>query len=161
MHIGLKALDELMQLTGSIATMADKDRVLDSKATSAAFALADATERVHKARDITEADLGEVAEEGETVVGMLKVKASHLCLRLEIGEILALAALEAVELADGGYGPAESHPDALVRTLTSLSRHYTMAQERDLHRAFLTARNIPCTDPRLASVADEAGAILF
>jgi hypothetical protein len=161
MHIGLAALDELMQLTGSVATLADKDRILDSEATSAASALANAAERVHKARDITESDLGQVAQAGEAVVGMLKVKASHLCLRLEIGEILALAAIESAELAEGAYAPDEPHPEALVRTLTGLSRYYTMAQERDLHRAFLAARQLPCTDPRLANTADGGDAFLF
>jgi uncharacterized coiled-coil protein SlyX len=161
MHVGLAALDTLMELTGSIAAVADKDRVLDSKASSAVTALAHAAAQVHKARDITEADLGEVAAEGEAVVGTLKVNASRLCLSLEIGEVLALAALEAADLAEGAYDPAETHPEALVRTLTGFSHTYTMARERDLHRAFLAARAIPCAEPHPVHTADGVDSILF
>ncbi|GAA0580191.1 hypothetical protein [Rhizomicrobium electricum] len=159
MQVGLAALDQLMELTGTIAAATDGDRVIDCKATAAAAALAHAAARVHRARDITEADLGEVAAEGEAVVGALKVNASRLCLSHEIGEMLALAALEAADLAEGAYDCAETHPEALVRTLTGFSRTYTMARERDLHHAFLAARNIPCAEA--VHAAEGIDSILF
>jgi hypothetical protein len=160
-HIGLAALDEVMALAGNITTVANTDRDLDSKATSAASALANAAKRVHKAKDITETDLDEVVAEGETVVGMLKMKTSQLCLRLEVGEVLALAAAEAAALGEDAYDPDDQLPDALVRTLTGIFRFYTMTQERNLHRAFLTAYAIPCAEPSPLNACDEADAILF
>jgi hypothetical protein len=161
MHIGLTAIDRLTELTDTIAIVASDARILDSKVLSTANALASAAERVHKARDITESDLGDVAAEGEAVVGILTVSASRLCLRLEIGEILALSALEAADLAAAAYDPAESLPEPLVRTLTSLSCFYTMARERDLHRSFLEARSIAGTDHRPQFPADIPDSLLF
>jgi hypothetical protein len=160
MHAGLATLDEVMELTGAITTVAGDERILDSKATSAAVALANAAKQLHRARDITETDLDEVTAEGGVVIDMLKRRTSQLCLRFEIGGILAQAAAEAADIAADSYR-ADELPEAAVRTLTGFSRFYTMARERELHRAFLEARAIPCADPPAVISFDGSDAFLF
>lgn len=161
MNVGLATLDEVVELTGTITTVAGEEPPLDSNATSAAAALANAARRLHEARDITEANLGEVTAEGEAVIAVLKQKTSQLCLRFEIGEILAQVAAEAATIAVDAYDTADELPEPLVRTLTGFSRFYTMARERDLHRTFLEARAIPCADPSPVFSFDGSDAFLF
>ncbi len=160
-NVGLETLDKLLRLANGVIKNGGNQHPQDSKAAAAAAALTVAARRIREARDITENDLTEVAAQGDAVVHVLTLSGSRLRLRREIGDILSSAAAEAARLATGAYEPGDDLPEELIQTLVRFSATYTMAPERALHHAFLSAMAIDFVPIDRTPLTDDPGAVLF
>lgn len=105
------------------------------KAAAAATVLSGAVARIGKAGDGIESDLVTVARQGADVVDMLRRAADRFDFHKQIGSILDQAAEDLMAMS-GAYEIATDDIGAALRpTMAKLSKLYTMAQERDVHRA--------------------------
>jgi hypothetical protein len=163
-HAGLLETSAQRALATLEALAADAIRMAEDpgEGGSAGAALTAATERLRKANATVEADLAEVAQQGETVVRALGDAAARLDFHGEIGKALDAAA-EMLNRGQLGVDPADADPELLADLLQTLAKAYTMAQEREIHAA-LTAGlvNQPATAGAAAtSEEDELDAVLF
>jgi hypothetical protein len=108
----------------------------EGRAAAAASILSDAVSRIRKAGDGVEADLATVARQGAEVVDMLRRAAERFDFHRQIGSVLDAAANDL--LADVGDSDIDTHDIAhVLRPITErLAKQYTMAQEREVHRAW-------------------------
>ena len=106
-----------------------------SAASAAAEALRQAVERIRKTGDEVEGDLAQAADQGGQVVAMLKQAAARFDFDRQVGGYLD----EALELLARDLGDDDRVDDLaaiLAPLMASLSRTYTMAQEREVHAPF-------------------------
>jgi len=107
----------------------------DGKAAAAANVLSDAVARIGKAGDGVETALSAVARQGAEVVDMLRRASQRFDFHKQIGSVLDTAANQLLDLA-GDDEIATNDIAAAIRPLTDkLAKQYTMAQEREVHRA--------------------------
>jgi hypothetical protein len=107
----------------------------EGKAAAAASVLSGAVARIGKAGDGVESALVDVARQGAEVVDMLRRATSRFDFHKQIGSVLDQAANDLLGLAGDGEIPIPDIAAALRPTMAKLAKQYTMAQERDVHRA--------------------------
>ena len=134
----LAELDKLI----SAATAVSADRKTDGKKKSeslaAAEALSVAADRIRAARDRTESDIAAIASGGDAVLHTLEVSSQKLSFRKTIGGVLDLTADEMTSSAAEAFHRGDAVPELLVRMMEKLASRYTMAQEREIHRNFIS-----------------------
>jgi methyl-accepting chemotaxis protein len=105
-----------------------------------------AVARIGQAGEAAGADLAGLAAQGETIAATLSRLSSRLNLRAEVGEVMARTG-EALAIE---AGPPEACDAAVAEVLDPLldkvSGLYTMAREREIHKAFAAT----CAPPALA-----------
>ncbi|UAL10135.1 hypothetical protein [Caulobacter segnis] len=107
----------------------------DGKAAAAANVLSDAVARIGKAGDGVETALTAVARQGAEVVDMLRRASQRFDFHKQIGSVLDEAAGQLLNLAGEGEIATDDIAAALRPTVDRLAKQYTMAQEREVHRA--------------------------
>jgi len=106
----------------------------DGKAGAAATVLSGAVARIGKAGDGVDGALDAVARQGADVVDMLRRAAGRLDFHKQIGSVLDTAANGLLDMAGDDEILTDDIAPALHPLLTKLAKHYTMAQEREVHR---------------------------
>ncbi|SFK63214.1 hypothetical protein [Caulobacter sp. UNC279MFTsu5.1] len=107
----------------------------DGKAAAAATVLSGAVARIGKAGDGVDEALTAAARQGADVVDMLRRAAERFDFHKQIGSVLDTAANELLDRAGDDEIFADDVAPALRPLLDRLARQYTMAQEREVHRA--------------------------
>lgn len=107
----------------------------DGKAAAAANVLSDAVARIGKAGDGVETALNAVARQGAEVVDMLRRASQRFDFHKQIGSVLDDVANQLLNLAGDGEIYTQDIASALRPLADKLGKQYTMAQERDVHRA--------------------------
>jgi hypothetical protein len=128
----LTALDDLTVSAAALGGETDEDAPVTG---GAGAALSDAAARLHAAGDAVEADLVELARQGESVVNSLRSAAARLDFQREIGAILDEAADTLSEQAGEDTPWTEDLCEPLGVLLARIAKDYTMATEREVHRA--------------------------
>lgn len=105
------------------------------KAAVAARVLGEATARIRKAGDGAERDLAEVARQGAHVVDMLQRAAGRFDFQRQIGSVLDQAAHALTTKAGQAEIAIDDLGPVLRPWMDRLFKHYTMAQEREVHQA--------------------------
>jgi hypothetical protein len=126
----------------------------------AGAALTAATERLRKANATVDADIAEVAQQGESVVRALQEAAGRLDFDGEIGKALD-AATELLDRGAIGADAAQADPTLLAEVLQALAKCYTMAQEREIHAAMTADLTGAAPEAVAATEEDELDAVLF
>lgn len=107
----------------------------EGKAAAAATVLSGAVARIGKAGDGVEKDLAAVARQGADVVDMLRRAADRFDFHKQIGSVLDQAASDLMDMSGEDDIPTRDIAGALRPIVAKLAKQYTMAQERDVHRA--------------------------
>ncbi len=107
----------------------------DGKAAAAANVLSDAVTRIGKAGDGVETALNAVARQGAEVVDMLRRASQRFDFHKQIGSVLDAAANQLLDLAGDDEIYTDDIASALRPLTDKLGKQYTMAQEREVHRA--------------------------
>ena len=107
----------------------------DGKAAAAANVLSDAVTRIGKAGDGVETALNDVARQGAEVVEMLRRASQRFDFHKQIGSVLDAAANQLLDLAGDDHIETGDIAPALRPLSDKLAKQYTMAQEREVHRA--------------------------
>jgi ABC-type transporter Mla subunit MlaD len=111
----------------------------DGKAAAAATALSGAVARIGKAGDGVDSALTAVARQGADVVDMLRRAAERGDLYTQIGSVLDTAANDLLDLAGDDEIATDDIAQALRPQMAKLAKQYTMAREREVHRALTEA----------------------
>lgn len=125
----------------------------------AATALADAAGRLRRAGDAVESDLAGLARQGEAVVGSLRQAAERLDLQREIGAVLDETAGTLSMLAGEDVPAVDDLAEPLSALLEKIAKTYTMAQEREVHRAY--AAHVAAAPPAEAAANTDDEDVLF
>lgn len=107
----------------------------DGKAAAAAHVLTDAVTRIGKAGDGVETALNAVARQGAEVVDMLRRASQRFDFHKQIGSVLDAAANQLLNMAGDDHIETGDIASALRPLTDKLAKQYTMAQEREVHRA--------------------------
>ena len=107
----------------------------DGKAAGAANVLSDAVTRIGKAGDGVDTALNAVARQGAEVVDMLRRASQRFDFHKQIGSVLDAAANQLLDLAGDDEIYTDDIASALRPLTDKLAKQYTMAQEREVHRA--------------------------
>ena len=107
----------------------------DGKAAAAATVLTGAVARIGKAGDGVDSALDALARQGADVVDLLRRAAERSDLHIQIGSVLDAAANQLLDLAGDDEILTDDIAPALHPLLARLAKQYTMAQEREVHRA--------------------------
>lgn len=150
-----RALVTLEALAADAGRMAE-----DNGGGVAGAALTNATERLRKANATVEADLAEVAQQGEAVVRGLKEAAGRLDFHGEIGAALDAAATVLDRGQAAAAAGAQADPAMLAEILQAVAKSYTMAQEREIHAALTAGMTLDVVQAAPAA-ADELESALF
>ncbi len=129
---GLSELDELTGAAGSLGTARDGEGRL-----SAAEALGVAANLIRDARQRTEAEVGTLVLRGEELLAVIDSSTSRLAFREEIGDTLESVAKALTVRAACAPQDASGIEDQLADMLEDFGSMYTMAQERNVHNAFV------------------------
>jgi len=129
---GLGELDELTGAAGALTTTRNGEGRL-----SAAEALGVAANLIREARQRTEAEVGTLVKRGEELLAVLDTSTSRLKFRDEIGDTLETVAASLTDRAAVAPPDPTGLEDPLADMLEEFGSHYTMAQERDVHNAFV------------------------
>jgi len=130
----LTALEGLASTAQALARRGDDAE--DGRAAAAASVLGGAVALIRKAGDGVDADLASAARQGAEVVDMLRRAADRFDFHRQIGAVLDAAANDLLsEVGDSDIVTADI-ADVLRPIMDRLARQYTMAQERDVHRAW-------------------------
>lgn len=133
-----EALGALDVMTGEAARLAEADTRDDDATGGAGAALSEACARLRGVGEAVEADLVELARQGEAVVDALRRAAARLDFQSEIGAIIKSGADALSELAGDEPPWIDDIRAPLAGLLQRIAKIYTMASERDVHRS--------CTD---------------
>lgn len=106
-----------------------------------------AAARIGEANDAAGADLASLAAQGETIAITLSRLSGRLNLRREVGEVMARAGQTLSAIAGPESEPDEAVAAALEPLLEKVGELYTMAREREIHKAFAAT----CAAPALAA----------
>lgn len=107
----------------------------DGKAAAAATVLSGAVARIGKAGDGVDSALDAVARQGADVVDLLRRAAERSDLHTQIGSVLDAAANQLLDMAGDDEIFTDDVAGSLHPLLARLAEQYTMAQEREVHRA--------------------------
>lgn len=140
---GLSSLDELTSAAGALTTAGDGEHHL-----SATQALDVASNLIRDARIRTETEVAGLVSNGEALLNVLDKSASRLAFRAEIGNTLETVASELTVLGSSAPHEADGIEDSVTAMLQEFHRHYTMAQERDVHEAFTSSARLDHVEGR-------------
>lgn len=129
---GLSELDDLTGAAGALVTVHDGEGRL-----SAGEALGVAANLIRTARERTEAEVGTLVLRGEELLQVIDSSATRLAFRDEIGDTLESVAAVLTERAKCAPQDASGIEDQLAEMLEDFGSLYTMAQERNVHNAFV------------------------
>lgn len=132
----LAALTDLSESAASLSAETDDGTPAEA---GAAASLSGAAGRLRDAADSVESDLADLARQGEAVVGSLRQAAQRLDLQQEIGVVLEEAAEALAELAGAEAPRTDDLAAPLADLLARMAKTYTMASEREVHRAYAEA----------------------
>jgi len=127
----LTALEDLTEASGVLGGEPEADA---PEPGGAGAALSDAADRLHAAGDAVEADLVELARQGEAVVNSLRGAVARLDFQREIGAILDEAAQTLFDQAGEEMPYTDDLHAPLGDLLARMAKDYTMATEREVHR---------------------------
>ncbi|USQ96543.1 hypothetical protein [Caulobacter sp. RL271] len=129
------ALEGLFNAAESLGQREAVQDAEDGKAAAAANVLSDAVTRIGKAGDGVEHALAAVARQGAEVVDMLRRASQRFDFHKQIGSVLDETAAQLQGMAGDGDIATDDIAAALRPTVDRLAKQYTMAQEREVHRA--------------------------
>ncbi|WP_235523781.1 hypothetical protein [Caulobacter sp. Root487D2Y] len=134
-----QTLNLLEDLSSAAEAPSQPDVIDDPKggAAAAATVLGGAVARIAKAGDGVENDLAAVARQGADVVDMLRRAAERFDFHRQIGSVLDQAAGDLMDEAGEPQVPDEDIVGVLRPLMSRLAKQYTMAQEREVHRAWV------------------------
>lgn len=127
----------------------------DGKAAAAAHVLGDAVSRIGKAGDGVESALAAVARQGAEVVDMLRRAAERFDFHKQIGSVLDAAAGQLLDMAGDGEIATADIAGALRPLVDRLAKQYTMAQEREVHRALTEGLGEGATDVEVVEAVED------
>ncbi|WP_374572115.1 hypothetical protein [Phenylobacterium sp.] len=130
-----QALGALEGMSHEAETLAASN-ALEGGTDGADAALSEAGARLHGVGEAVEADLAELAAQGEAVVEALRSAAARLDFHGEIGSIIRQAASAMAELGGGEAPHVDDIAEPLGEVMETIAKTYTMASEREVHRAF-------------------------
>jgi len=131
----------------------------EGKAAAAATVLSGAVARIAKAGDGVEKDLTAVARQGADVVDMLRRAAARFDFHKQIGSVLDQAASDLMNMSGEDDIPTRDIAGALRPIMAKLAKQYTMAQERDVHRAM--TEELGTDAPQAATAVEDQDDGLF
>ena len=153
----LAALAELTEASGVLGGEPDAEAPEQG---GAGAALSDAADRLHAAGDAVEADLVELARQGETVVNSLRGAVARLDFQREIGAILDEAAQTLSDQAGDETPWTDDLHAPLGDLLAHMAKDYTMATEREVHRLHTAHLDLEAA-PVEAKPAQDEDDVLF
>jgi hypothetical protein len=127
----------------------------DGKAAAAATVLSGAVARIGKAGDGVDSALAAVARQGVDVVDMLRRAAGRFDFHKQIGSVLDTAAKQLLDMAGDDEIFTDDIAHALRPLLDRLAKQYTMAQEREVHRALMEGLVEAEVSAAVSTVEDE------
>lgn len=127
----------------------------DGKAAAAANVLSEAVARIGKAGDGVEHALTAVARQGAEVVDMLRRASQRFDFHKQIGSVLDEAASQLLNLAGDGEIATGDIAAALRPVVDRLAKQYTMAQEREVHRALTDGLGEATMEEVVAEAVDD------
>lgn len=130
-----RALEGLFNAAEALGQREADQAAEDGKAAAAAAVLSGAVARIGKAGDGVETALTAVARQGADVVDMLRRAAARFDFHKQIGSVLDAAANELLDMAGDGEIRTDDISGALRPFVDRLAKQYTMAHEREVHRA--------------------------
>jgi len=131
----LTALASLAETAVALGQGSDGEAV-SGRSAAAASVLDGAVVRIRKAGDGVETDLEHVARQGAEIVDMLRRAADRFDFHRQIGSVLDSAANDLlVDVGSGDIAVGDIAP-TLRPIMDRLLKQYTMAQEREVHRAW-------------------------
>jgi hypothetical protein len=139
-HDALSALAGLAQAAGALS--GESGETAAASEPNAGIKLSEAAARLRSANNVIEADLADLARQGDALVEDLRRAAGRLDFRREIGAILEQAADALTEMAGAEQPYTDDLGAPLDTLLAEIAKSYTMAQEREVHRAH-TAELVP------------------
>ena len=145
-------------LFNAAEALGQRETSQDGKAAAAATVLSDAVARIGKAGDGVDSALDAVARQGADVVDMLRRAAGRCDLHDQIGSVLDTAANQLLDMAGDDEIFTDDIAPALHPLMARLAKQYTMAQEREVHRALtegLTQASMTEVEVIAPPVADE------
>jgi hypothetical protein len=132
-----QSAQEAMKTLGDLTREAGAMVETPAEEAGAGQALTEASARLRQAADGVAVDLRALAELGATVVGDLKKASTSLDFQREIGAALDDAAL-ALANDSGSEIPSATGVETVFDDIAGrIAKSYTMAQERNVHRAFV------------------------
>jgi hypothetical protein len=154
-HMETSAQDALAALAvlSEEATLLSGDSAADSPPGGAGAALSDAGARLHAAGDAIESDLAELARQGEAVVASLRNAAARLDFQGEIGAALDEATAFLADQAGDEIPWTDDLRGPLGDLMARIAKDYTMATEREVHRAYSLRLGADEAPPPAAAVA--------
>lgn len=153
----LGVLEKLMQASRALSNDAGAGPTLSQ---SAAQALHHAAERLSEANEKTEREIAEIVTLGDEVARGLEQSAKQKNIQHDIGDTLGLVA-EAMNGLAGALPPCPPEITTPLRQLlATLSKAYTMAEERDVHRTALASWHM-AEDAPVAAPEEDDDAVLF
>ncbi|MFN3521875.1 MAG: hypothetical protein ACK4YQ_06475 [Phenylobacterium sp.] len=164
-----QALEALDGMAAEAAGLAGDGGIEPEAAPGAGAALADAVDRLRSVGASVEADLVELARQGEAVVDALRRAAARLDFHSEIGAIIRQAAADLAATAGEDAPWIDDVRAPLAELLQAIARDYTMASEREVHQAMTRGRDLdaapaaeaPAAKPAAAAKEDEFDDVLF
>jgi hypothetical protein len=153
----LDGLSAAAEALGRPATGDDRD----GKASAAAAVLGGAVARIGKAGDGVETALAVAARQGAEVVDMLRRAAGRFDFHKQIGSVLDAAAGELLDLAGDAEIPTDDIAPALRPLVAKLAKQYTMAQERDVHRALTEGLGEDAPATAVVAAVEDPDDVLF
>jgi hypothetical protein len=157
---GLSVLDRLLEATASLTGGEHAAEAEESESAAAGRTLEIAAASIRQARDHTEKDIAAIGAKGDAVLTTLSLSTERLNFQSEIGDLLDEIADELAALCQGALSRQDAIPEMLERSLGVISECYTMAQERDIHRAFLDGLGLAPQQP-LPAPANDLDSVLF
>jgi hypothetical protein len=158
-QIALTSLDDLTLAAGALGGEPDDGAAAQ---VGAGAALSDAAARLHAAGETVEADLADLARQGEAVVKGLRAAAARLDFQREIGAILDEAAESLFEQAGDETPWTDDLREPLGALLAKIAKDYTMATEREIHRYHTDGLDLAAEPPAAAEpVAADEDDVLF
>lgn len=127
----------------------------DCKAAAAASVLSEAVTRIGKAGDGVETALTAVARQGAEVVDMLRRASQRFDFHKQIGAVLDDAANQLLDMAGDDEIATDDIAAALRPLSDKLAKQYTMAQEREVHRALTQGLGEAAVEVEAAEVVED------
>jgi hypothetical protein len=126
-----------------------------SESAAATAALRVAAGRIRNARDKTEVDISSIVSKGDAVMSMLELSSSRLDFHVAIGEILDAVTADLSRLGKRASPCSNDNTVQLEAMLNRMAKFYSMAQERDVHRSFVTALGVRMSEPEPSQFGDD------
>jgi hypothetical protein len=157
----LTSLDGLSSAAEALGRRETGDNADEGKAAAAATVLSGAVARIGKAGDGVESDLAAVARQGADVVDMLRRASERFDFHKQIGSVLDQAAGDLMDMSGEDDIATDDIAPALRPIMARLAKQYTMAQERDVHRAMTQELGEDAPAAAVSAPAEDPDDVLF